>query len=477
MSTINTPDMNLPVPVVGQELGPQYATDINNCFSIVDQHDHSPGSGALITPNGININTAFTMNDNFITNIAGLTLIPQGTTPAINSIYESGVDLYYVDGLGNNIQITANGGVAGSPGSISGLTSPASASYVSANSTFVWQSDVGIAANMDFGSAILRNLTPNSTFGVTLSPVSALGVNYTLTLPTLPVATSFLQLDTAGNITAVTPVSSLPTAASQAQVDAGSSTTTYVSPATLAGKTRMAIFTTAGTHTWTAPAGVTQVLVYGKGGGGGGGAGGYGSGSNKGGGGGGGGGTTAISMYFAVTPATQYTVVVGDGGTGGTIGAVGIGGGNGNSGGNSSFNGVTFRNIGAGGNGGTASAGGGTGGSASAFSWGGNGGAGSAQGSGGTNGSNSINRSGGSGGGTGSFSGAGGGGGAGDDNGVSGGGADGTHTGSSATNGAGAGGGSGGNNGAGFAPGAGGKGGPGSIAIVYVDNSTTNVNT
>ena len=80
-------------------------------------------------------------------------------------------------------------------------------------------------------------------------------------------------------------------------------------------------FTTIGTTTWTAPAGVTsiQVLVVAGGGGGG-------SGNNRCGGGGGAGGYIYNSSY-TVTPGTKYTVLVGTGGTGGTAN-IGRNGGN-----------------------------------------------------------------------------------------------------------------------------------------------------
>jgi hypothetical protein len=51
---------------------------------------------------------------------------------------------------------------------------------------------------MDFGSAVFRNLTPNSTFGVTLQSPAALSSNYTLTLPTIPVTTSIMTLSSSG---------------------------------------------------------------------------------------------------------------------------------------------------------------------------------------------------------------------------------------------------------------------------------------
>ena len=79
------------------------------------------------------------------------------------------------------------------------------------------------------------------------------------------------------------------------------------------------LFTTAGTYSWTAPAGVTSVSVACVGGGGGGSGGGRGS--------GGGGGGLGWKNNITVVPGQSYTVVVGAGGTGGN-GANGVAGGN-----------------------------------------------------------------------------------------------------------------------------------------------------
>lgn len=203
MPVLNSPNMNLPIPVVGQEPGPQYATDVNSCLTLVDGHNHTPGYGAAIPSTGLNINADLTFNGFGILALSGATFTAQSGTPANNTIYEKGVDLYFVDGLGNDIQLTINGAVAGTPGSISNLVPPASASYVGASKTFFWQSNISIAANMDFASAILRNISPNSTFGLTLQPPAALTSNYTLTLPSaasIPVSTSFMTLDSAGTM-------------------------------------------------------------------------------------------------------------------------------------------------------------------------------------------------------------------------------------------------------------------------------------
>lgn len=199
MSNTITPNMSLTVPSVGAESGPDYAFDINGDLSILDAHDHSPGAGVQITPAGININSALTLNSNFLTNVAGITLTAQSSTPAVNTVYESGNDLFFVDGVGNNVRLTQSGAVAGTPGSIANLVPPASASYVSGTSTFVWQSGVNIAASMDFGAATFRNLTPNSTFGMTLQAPASLGADFTLTLPLPPASTSVVTMDSSGN--------------------------------------------------------------------------------------------------------------------------------------------------------------------------------------------------------------------------------------------------------------------------------------
>lgn len=202
--TTISPNMNLPIPIVGQDPGPQYATDVNSCLTLVDGHNHSSGSGVQITPNGININADLSFNSNNAialksTRFTALGTPLAGSSPNLDCLYVSGVDLYYNDGNGNQVRITQSGGVAGSPGSIANLTSPASASYVAVSSTFVWQSAANTPANMDAGSYIFRNITANS-HGVTVNAPSALGSDYSLTLPAIPVSSSIMTLDTSGNI-------------------------------------------------------------------------------------------------------------------------------------------------------------------------------------------------------------------------------------------------------------------------------------
>lgn len=200
--------MSLPVPGVGIENGPQYAIDLNNCLAILDQHNHAAGSGVQITPNGLNINSDLTIGSNNLTNIRSSRYQSQTSPLALasdlQSVYVSGKDLYYNDSTGAQIRITQNGAVAGTPGSIANLASPASAAYVSGSSTFVFQSAAVTPANLDGASITLRNLSASS-FGLTLAPPNSMGSNTTITLPSLPASPALLSIDTSGNISASAP--------------------------------------------------------------------------------------------------------------------------------------------------------------------------------------------------------------------------------------------------------------------------------
>lgn len=199
MSTTITPNMLLTVPVVGLEPGPNWASDINNCMTLIDQHDHTPGFGVQLTAEAINVNTTFPMNNNQITGIAAAVFTAQTSFATNLALYVIANDIYYRDGAGNQVRITQSGAVTGSAGTITGLPSgTASASYTALNQTFTFQSATSTAANLDAGSLIMRNLSPNSTFALTLEPPAALGSNYTVTLPTLPASTKIMTMTSSG---------------------------------------------------------------------------------------------------------------------------------------------------------------------------------------------------------------------------------------------------------------------------------------
>ncbi len=101
---------------------------------------------------------------------------------------------------------------------------------------------------------------------------------------------------------------------------------------------------------FTAPAGVTQVKIYGCGGGGGGGGGGAGNtGGAAGTGGSGGNGALSTPMIYAVTGGSSYSVVIGAGGVGGNGGTAAGNGVIGSPGTASTFDNLSFPGAGAGG--------------------------------------------------------------------------------------------------------------------------------
>lgn len=212
MASTTTPNMSLIVPTVGQEPGPAWANEINGDLGILDQHNHSSGQGVQITPNGLNINTDLSINDNNLTFVKtvrfqALSSTLAGMAPNLGVIYVAGNELVYNDIAGNVVPITNNGSVNAGAGSITGLPSgTASASYSSLNQTFTWQSATSTPANMDFASAILRNLSSGSK-GLTLNPPSAMAADIVETLPTPPAVSSFMTMDNAGNMGVAIPIS------------------------------------------------------------------------------------------------------------------------------------------------------------------------------------------------------------------------------------------------------------------------------
>lgn len=202
--------MNLVIPTVGSEQGPQYGFDINSSLTLVDQHDHTPGKGVQITPAALNINADVDFNSHSILNALTITMANSGTAAASGpalSIALGGEspprqDLWYTDDTGAQIQITKNGIVNVVASAIPGE------SY--AAGTFFWtqaqDSLPTTPANFDIGNIILRPNTALTTFGVQLQPASAIASQYSINLPLIPVAKRILTLDTSGNMVADTTV-------------------------------------------------------------------------------------------------------------------------------------------------------------------------------------------------------------------------------------------------------------------------------
>lgn len=207
MPTVTTSsNMLLPVPIVGADLGPQYAVDINSCLALVDSHDHSTGKGVAITQAGFNVTGDLAFNGFNATTLRTTRFSSQGAVLSLGTdlrcAYVVSNDLYFNDGLGNQIRLTQSGGVAGTPGSITGLVAPASATYIPASSKFTWQSASLISADMDVGAVIIREKIASAN-GVTIASPSSLAANYSVSLFTaLPAIKKLVSIDNAGTLKA-----------------------------------------------------------------------------------------------------------------------------------------------------------------------------------------------------------------------------------------------------------------------------------
>lgn len=192
--------MNLILPTPGVEPGPQYAYDQNQSLSILDSHNHSPGSGVQITPTGLNINSNLPFNNNSINSIYGIQFSSGASSSLLAFLYtnaQSGggiTDLFYNDGAGNVIALTKAGEVNATIASLPGE------SY--AGGTFTWKQGSGSTtpANFDIGSITIRPNTAGTANGVVLNPPSGISSLFDIQFPTLPSTTSFLQIDTSGNM-------------------------------------------------------------------------------------------------------------------------------------------------------------------------------------------------------------------------------------------------------------------------------------
>lgn len=198
-----SPNMSLPVPGVGITTGPQWASDVNASLGIIDGHDHTSGNGVLINPGGIDINTDFPFNGFRATSLLAAVFNSQASAlSGTNFAYVVNGNLFFNDGSGNQVQMTSGGGVAGTPGSIGSLTSPAAATYSAGSKTFIWTADSGKAAAMDNGAVTIRETDVGSAKGVTLASASALVADYQLTLPSaLPASTQYLTSSSSGTLT------------------------------------------------------------------------------------------------------------------------------------------------------------------------------------------------------------------------------------------------------------------------------------
>jgi hypothetical protein len=184
--------------------GPAWATGIENSLLLIDSHDHTPGKGVLIPSAALDINADLSLQNNNLTNTKSVrfqalvaSLVGTNLVQVVNG------ELYFVDGSGTPVQITAAGqvNVAG-VGGITGMGgTTAAVSYSNLTKTFTFTQDAGKSADLVTGSVYITepNVLSANTIGL-LSPAGLAGAYDIELFSALPASTKIVQLNAAGNL-------------------------------------------------------------------------------------------------------------------------------------------------------------------------------------------------------------------------------------------------------------------------------------
>lgn len=115
MATTIEPNMNLTIPGVLSEPGPDYAVEVNADLVLIGSHDHTTGKGVRVPVAGLNINADLPVNVNNLNNARSYRMnnspnILNGGAD-INEIYTFNGNLYYNNSSGTPIKITNSSAV------------------------------------------------------------------------------------------------------------------------------------------------------------------------------------------------------------------------------------------------------------------------------------------------------------------------------------------------------------------------------
>lgn len=146
--------MLLNEPSVGTTPGPTWATEVNENFTSIDQHDHTSGKGVQLTPSALDINSDLEFNGNAAIELKRLTFDSSVTGSGTNySVYQLEGNLFWYNGSGQSVQITNGANVKTTGGSIDGMESTyAGADYGSGY--FKWEFDT---RKTPFAGAKMKN--------------------------------------------------------------------------------------------------------------------------------------------------------------------------------------------------------------------------------------------------------------------------------------------------------------------------------
>ena len=128
-----TPNLGLARPEPSITTGPQWAQMLNDCLNTIDEHDHTAGRGKPIPAAGLNIDADLDFHNNDATSLrstryqllTGLLSAPDD----IGCIYVKDGNLYYNNGSGSSVQITAGTSVLSAVSGAFTATTPGAYPY------------------------------------------------------------------------------------------------------------------------------------------------------------------------------------------------------------------------------------------------------------------------------------------------------------------------------------------------------------
>lgn len=202
-NTVTSPFMNLEIPLVGVQVGPTWASDLNAALLLVDAHNHTSGNGIQIPTAGINIDANVDFNNYKAIVMKSVNFQDQASSVDLRSIYTINGDLYYNNEDGDPVQITDGAGLNfASLGTIGGdYGQPginASVVYTDLLKLYSFYQSSGVTADALVGDVILTEKVVSANT-VTLKSPTSLATSYSVTFPTvLPTNESNLRITPAG---------------------------------------------------------------------------------------------------------------------------------------------------------------------------------------------------------------------------------------------------------------------------------------
>ncbi len=232
----DTPNMALPLPSPSVTPGPTWAQDLNDCFELVDSHDHTTGRGVAVTPAALNINASVDFQANAATDVDSIQFSTRNSdTSANDAVYVKAGELFFKDASANAVQLTSGGSIAGASGSFTGLTSPAAATYSSSSKLFSWTYDSAKYAKSASADLVLYPYNASTAYTKAITVKAPVGLealaSYTLSLPSaLPASAELMTVDNAGLVDHA----SISGTANQISVAASATAVTLSLPSTVA---------------------------------------------------------------------------------------------------------------------------------------------------------------------------------------------------------------------------------------------------